>query len=220
MEGTATAARRRRTTGLPTAMAQVPFGVLRPVDAQEVYAQPRPEFRRLADAGLLHRTATGYYAVVPAQARDRPWLPTLEATAYGIAAATHGADGAILMGLSAARLHGALPRALAIAVVAVAKQRPRVALADRPASVLFVRRALDSLDAERVTTDLGTALVTSVEQTVLDLAHRPGLGGVPAEARAAVLALWLRCDPKRLGELAVGQRLGAALERVRQRAEG
>ena len=64
----------------------------------------------------------------------------LEAVAYGICAADYGADAVVLMGLSAARLHGAVPRALAVAVVAVGKNRPNLTLGDRDALVVFVRR--------------------------------------------------------------------------------
>lgn len=142
------------------------------------------------------------------------WRPSLEAAAAGIAAAAYGIDRAVLMGLSAARLHGALPRAVAVAVVAVPKQREPMLLTDRPAQVLFVRRDVDRLDAERAITDLGPALITGVEQTVLDLAHRPELGSVPAEARAAVRALLARTDHEVLDRLAAEQRLGAARDRA------
>lgn len=144
-------------------------------------------------------------------------MPTLEAAAFGIAAADYGPD-AVLMGLSAARLHGAIPRALAVAVVAVPKQRPVLNLSDRAAHVRFVRRDVGRLDAERLPTDLGTALATGVEQTLLDLAHRPDLGGAEDEAWAAVAALWPRADHDMLEFLAGRQRLRAALERARQHA--
>lgn len=206
---------RTKSTGLPAKLAQVPFRVLRPADGNDVYAYPQPEFRRLDSRGVLHRMATGYYAVVPADADRQTWLPTLEAAAYGIAA-DYGADEAILMGLSAARLHGAIPRALAVAVVAVPKQRPDLRLIDREATVIFVRRDTRRLDAERLRTDLGTALVTGVEQTILDLAHRPGRGGVEAEAKAAVAALWARSDENTLARLATQQRLRAAIGRAAQ----
>lgn len=199
---------------MPAELARIPHGVLRPVDAARVYSRPRPQVRRLMERGRLHRLATGYYAVVPAGHAGGGWLPTLEAAAYGIAAATHGAEEVVLMGVSAARLHGAIPRALAIATVAVPKQRPPVQLADRPARVVFVWRDTRRLDAERVATDLGSALVTGVEQTVLDLAHRPDLGDVPDEARAAVAALLPRCDRALLDRLAAEQRLRAARDRA------
>jgi hypothetical protein len=201
-------------------MARCPFGVLRPADARGVYANPGPEFARLTRRGLLHKIATGYYAVVPPDSTDRGWLPSVEAAAYGIAAADYGPDGVVLMGVSAARIHGALPRALAIAVVAVDRRRPRVVLSDREATVRFVLRDTLRLDAERVSTDLGSALITTVEQTVLDLAHRPGLGGASADSREAVLVLWPRADQARLDTIAQEQRLRAALGRARDWAQG
>ena len=92
--------------------------------------------------------------------------------------------------------------------------RPPLQLADRQAQVIFVRRHISRLDVERCPTELGSALITSAEQTVLDLAHRPSLGGSPAEARQWVAALWPRTHPELLAELAGKQRLGAALERA------
>lgn len=210
---------RHRASGLPPALSRHSFRVVRPVDAASLYANASHEFARLADRGLLHKVATGYYALVPAGFTDRTWLPPLEAAAYGIAAADYGPD-AVLMGLSAARLHGAVPRAVAVAVVATPVNRRNVALVDREARVVFVRRDTSRLDAERLVTDLGRALVTTVEQTVLDLAHRPTLGGVPDEALAAVRALWVRADSSVLHELAGAQRLRAALARARAWVEG
>jgi predicted transcriptional regulator of viral defense system len=201
--------------GLPPQLARRPIAVVRPADAAEVYAHPRPEFHRLVRRGLLHRLTNGYYAIVP---RDRigddNWRPSLEAAAVGIAAAAYGADHVVLMGLSAARLHGALPRAVGVAVVAVPRQRDPVDLVDRDARVLFVRRDPDALDAERLPTDLGQALVTGVEQTVLDLAHRPDLGDLHDEVRPAIQALLPRCDQTRLEELAGRQRRQAGLRRA------
>jgi hypothetical protein len=210
-----TSSTKRHARGLPAPLAQVPFGVLRPFDARDVYTNPRAEFRRLAAGGVLHRLAGGYYAVVPPSAYDRDWLPTVEAAAYGIAAANYGPDDAVLIGLSAARLHGAIPRALSVAVVAVPKQHLPIGLADREATIVFVRSATTRLDAERIRTDLGTALVATVEQTVLDLAHRPALGGAEEEALAAVRALWPRADVVRLDALAGRQRRRTTLARVR-----
>jgi predicted transcriptional regulator of viral defense system len=205
----------RHAAGLPPPLARRPYGVLRPTDAEGTYSQPRPEFRRLTDRGVLHRLAPGYYAVVPQHSHDRLWWPSLEATAYGIAAADYGPDNVVLMGISAARLHGAVPRALALAMVAVPKRRPQLALTDRKAIIQFALRDAHKLDAERTSTDLGTALVTTVEQTLLDLAHRPDKWATPGEARDAVVALWARADPEQLETLADAQRLKAALHRAR-----
>jgi predicted transcriptional regulator of viral defense system len=179
-----------------------------------VYAFPRQEFRRLAAGGVLHRLARGYYAVVPPAAYDRTWVPSLEAAGYGIGAADYGPDAVAVMGLSAARLHGALPRGLGVAVVAVPKQRPPLPLAERSARVVFVKRDVGRLEVERVGADLGPLLVTTVEQTVLDLAHRPELGGAPGEVVPAVRALWPRVDAGVLARIAGGQGLGAAAGRV------
>lgn len=216
---TVKARRERSARGLPPTLARVPFGLIRPVDAREVYAYPGPEFQRLVERGVLRRVATGYYAIVPPSAHGLEWMPSLEAVAYGIGAADYGPAYVTLMGLSAARLHGGIPRALATAVVAVPKQRPPVALADRPGRITFVRRDVDRLQAERMTTDLGAALVTTIEQTVLDLARRPELGGAAAEARTGVHALWSRVDSEELIQIARAQRLGAAADRARAWAE-
>lgn len=204
--------------GLPAKLVQRPLRVLRPQDASPVYAHPRPEIARLARAGVLHPLARGFYAVVPPdRAGDRTWRPSLEAAAVGIAAAQHNADEVVLMHLSAARVYGAVPRALGVAVVAVPRQRPSLRLADRDAHVVFVERDTARLDAERVGTDLGPALVTTVEQTVLDLARRPALGGVEEEAWSAVRALLSRTDHDVLWRLAGEQRLRAPLRRAQTR---
>lgn len=204
----------RATGGLPAALLRRPMRVVRPQDAADLYAFPRPEFARLSSAGALHRLAAGYYAVVPADQTDRDWRPELEAAALGIAAADQGADAVALMGLSAARVHGAIPRALGVAVVAAAGHRRTLHLTDREATVVFVRRDVGRLDCERRQNELGRGLVTTVEQTLLDLAARPSLGGLPDEAEAAVQALIPRADQEVLRELAVVQRRRATLERL------
>jgi predicted transcriptional regulator of viral defense system len=174
----------------------------------------------LEAAGVIQRVATGYYAVVPPSARGRPWLPSLEAVGYGIAAADYGPQLAALMGVSAARMRGAIPRGLGTAVVAVPKQRPPVVLKDRPARVVFVKRDVGRLEVDRLTADLGPALVTTIEQTVLDLAHRPELGGVPDEARAAVRDLWARVDNEEMRRIGAAQRLSTAFRRAETWATG
>ena len=55
--------------------------------------------------------AHGFYCEVPAAADPARWKPTLEAAAAGIAAA-YGDRVPVLMGLTAARMHQALPRAI------------------------------------------------------------------------------------------------------------
>jgi hypothetical protein len=171
--------------------------------------------RRLERLGVLHRLAHGYYAVVPQDQIGASWMPTLEAAAAGIATARFGPARAPLMGVSAARLHGALPRVLAVAIVAAPAQHDPIALLDRPASVRFVKRDTSRLDVETVRTELGRAQVTSIEQTVLDLARRPPLDVAEDQIPDALQALLPRCEPDVLDELAHRQRLRSALARAR-----
>ena len=203
-----------RAAGLPPVLLRRPMRVVRPQDAAGLYSFPRPEFARLWRLGLLHRLASGYYAIVPADQTDRAWLPELEAAALGIAAADQGADAVALMGLSAARVHGAIPRALGVAVVAAAGHRTELRLLDRDARVVFARRDVRKLDCERRPNELGHGLVTTVEQTLLDLAARPDLGRLPDEARAAAKALLPRADQETLRQLATAQRRRAVLDRL------
>lgn len=206
---------RPTATAVPTVLAARDVRVLRPIDAALVYAHPRAEVARLSRRSVLLKLATGYYAVVPpANVGDQAWRPSLEAAAWGIAAADYGTDAVALMGLSAARVHGAVPRALAVAVVAVPKQRPRLTLEGYAAEAAFVKRVASRLDLERHQLELGDAYVTTIEQTVLDLASRPQLGDVPEEAAAAARALLLRADRELLRDLAVAQRRQASLRRL------
>jgi predicted transcriptional regulator of viral defense system len=190
----------------------------RAADAAVVYAHPAPQLRRLEQLGVLHRLAHGYYTVVPQDQISTNWMPTLEAAAAGIAAARFHPDRAPLMGVSAARLHGALPRALAVAIVAAPAQHDPITLLDRPASVRFVKRDMTRVDVETVPTELGRALVTSIEQTVLDLARRPALNVAEDQIPDALRALLPRCEPEVLEELARRQRLRSALARARDLA--
>ncbi len=187
-------------------------------DAIIAYAHPASQLRRLEQLRVLHRLAHGYYTVVPQDQIGTGWMPTLEAAAAGIAAARFHPARAPLMGVSAARVHGALPRALAVAIVAAPTQHDPITLLDRPASVRFVKRDTTRVDVETVTTELGRALVTSIEQTVVDLARRPALGVAEDQIPEALRALLPRCEPEVLDELARRQRLRSALARARDLA--
>jgi predicted transcriptional regulator of viral defense system len=204
----------KHTTAVPTALAAKPLKTFRPAQAGETYAYPAPEIARLTDLGLLHRLTDGYYVVVPQELVGRSWMPSLELAAAGIATAIYGPDNIVLMGVSAARLHGVIPRALATAVVAVPRQHRPITLTDRQALVQFVKRDTARLDAERFDTTLGPTLVTTPEQTVLDLAHRPDLGDSEIEIPAAVAALHERSDKDVLRTLATEQRRLASLQRA------
>lgn len=208
----------RRTSGLPAKLAGLPMRTFRTADAAIAYAHPAPQLRRLEQLGVLHRLAHGYYTAVPQDQIGTGWMPTLEAAAAGIAAARFHPARAPLMGVSAARVHGALPRALAVAIVAAPTQHDPITMLDRPASVRFVKRDTARVDVEMVTTELGRALVTSIEQTVLDLARRPALDVAEDQIPEALRALLPRCEPDVLDELARAQRLRSALARARDLA--
>ena len=152
---------RKHSTAVPASLAAHPLGTFRPAQARHTYAHPAAEVARLHERGLLHRLADGYYVVVPQDMVGRSWMPGLEAAAAGIASAIHGRDSVVVMGVSAARLHGAIPRALATATAAVPQQHRPITLSDRPAVVRFVKRNTQGLDAERYDTELGSTLVTT-----------------------------------------------------------
>ena len=206
---------RERETGLPAALRALPFGVTRPKALTGTYANPRAQTARLVRRGLLTPLAAGNYAIPPRAYVGRPWRPTIEAAAVGIAAAKVGLDAAVLAGLSAARLHGAVPRAIGVAVVAVPRQMRAVTIPGVGRAVFTVADTA-AMAAELRPTELGDALVATVEQTVLDLAHGPALGGLPAVAAEAIRALLPRCDHQELARLAATQRRGRALARLRR----
>ncbi|MGL5928212.1 MAG: type IV toxin-antitoxin system AbiEi family antitoxin [Dermatophilaceae bacterium] len=181
-----------------------------------VYAHARQQLARLERAGLLHRLAEGYFAVVPQERVGSGWMPTLEAAAAGVAAADFGARGFALMGISAARIHHVVLRAVGVATIAAPRRRRAVVLADRNAIVRFLTRDLGIMQLEVMETELGRCLVATPEQTLLDLAHRPDKDGVAEDVAPALRALAPRCDAGVLAEIAGKQRLGRALDRVRR----
>jgi hypothetical protein len=172
----------------------------------------------LVRAGLLFPMARGYYVRVPPDSRGDPtWRPDLPAAALGIGQADVGVEGAVLMHLSAARLLGALPWDLAVAVVALDRQRAPLQVLG--GTVHFVRRDISTLDVRRVTTVLGPGWATTPEQTLLDLAHRPDFGGADqAVVAEAVTALTATVDWPTARRLADSQRRRATLQRVAPRA--
>jgi AbiEi antitoxin C-terminal domain/Transcriptional regulator, AbiEi antitoxin len=194
--------------------ARAPLRTIRTKDLAEVYAHPRQAARALERRGLLHRLAHGFYCAVPAEHNPALWRPTIEAAAAGIASAIYGDRVPVLTGLTAARVHRALPRAIGVAFTAVPAQRRPLQLVDRAGRIHFVSRAVARLDAVLVTTDLGQALATTPEQTVLDLA-RADPRGQDDDAQEAIDALWPECDQAALAEIAGRQRMRATLARLR-----
>lgn len=191
-------------------LAGLPLGVGRPAEFADRFANPSQELKRLADAGAVLRLAHGVYLLAPLGARPG-WRPELELAAMAWATATYGDRVPVLMGLGAARFHQAIPRAIGVTVVALPVQhRPIDILGGR---VVFMARDVDTIHARTEATPLGELLVTSVEQTLVDLVARPTLGGLPGEALAAARHLSERADLELARDLAVRQRRAAPLTR-------
>ena len=80
-----------------------------------------------------------------------------------------------------------------MATVAVPKQRPT--LDTGAGRIVFVKRDVTRLDIERVDTQLASGWVTTLDQTLLDLAARPTLGGMAEQDTVeAIRALASRAD--------------------------
>lgn len=188
--------------------------VVRPQDATW-WAAPSKELAALARDGLIASPAHGYYVVPPPQyVGDHRWRPTLEGFALAFAQRVEDAATVALMGVSAARMHGAFPRAVAVAVVTLPSQRRP--LRTTWGRVVPVTRDLSQLDTLVTETDLVEGWVTSIEQTLLDLADRPQLAHLPGEqVSESLVALGMRADWDRVARLADAQRKKAAWLRAR-----
>lgn len=195
-------------------LASLKRGVLRPRDAMEMYSQPARQFNYWEKEGVLLKAAHGYYVHIPEAARGTNWRPEVEALALGIGQADYGKSEVALMHISAARTLGALPRALAVAVLAVPKRRPD--LETNYGRIIFVQRDVSSLKKIRIETELATGWCTSVEQTALDLAGRPNLvKGLTEVTQDAARTLYGRVDEKKLQTILKVQRMGTALIRLK-----
>ncbi len=192
---------------------RAPLRTIRTAELAFAYAHPRQEAREFERLGLLHRLAHGIYCAVPPESDPMTWRPTLEAASAAVATALYGDRVPVLTGLTAARMHRALPRAIGVGYVAVPTRRRALRLADREGEIRFVMRAVSELDAVAMATELGQTLVTTAEQTVLDLA-RADAREEDLDAQQAINALWPQCDPAVLEEIAGRQRMRATLRRV------
>lgn len=204
-----------REAAVPTDVLIQPTLLLTGKSAAAVYAQPAAELKRLTDAGAVVKIARGYYAAVPIGKQSTSWLPSMEDLAAGLASAVYGPGNGALWGLSAARAHGALPRAIATGYAFGPTQHRPIALLLRQGEVQFRKRDPDRLDIEYLDTELGPGLVTSVAQTILDLStrHFEGDGDLRTEA---VRNLMNVVDRDELADLATRVRGLAALNRARQ----
>lgn len=123
------------------------------------------------------------------------------------------------MGPSAARLLNAIPRALGAATVSVIKQRPGLQAA--AGRIRFVTRDVGGLDRQRIRTELGQGWMTTPEQTLVDIADRPTLGGltvVDAAETAETLTDMAEIDLAL--HLATAQRKRRAHDRIAAAREG
>lgn len=204
---------------VPAGLLAMQPPVFRPRDV-DFWSNPAKELSRLAAAGAVAAPVHGYYVVVPhGRVGDGSWRPTIEGFALALAQRVADADRVALVGVSAARLHGALPRALATAVVAVGEQRR--ALKTEWGDIVFVARDVGVLDVQRADTDLTMGWVTTIEQTMLDMADRPTLGGIdPLAASDVLAALAPRAEWDVVADLARRQRRRAAYARARWVADG
>ena len=199
---------------LPGQLTTAPLRTVRPLMLRDVYANPEKELVRLRQRGIVVRIAPGTYTAKPdtvALAVD--WRPPFEHAAMAYATAQYGDRVPVLFGIGAARLHHAIPRAIAVTVVAVPEQHRQVALAGG-GLVIFTRADVTALDARLETVAIGVFLVTTPEQTLIDLMARPGLGGMPDEARDAARTLAARVDRDRVSAL-VAPRPKTVQQRVR-----
>jgi hypothetical protein len=138
----------------------------------------------------------------------------MEAAGLAVATAIFGPGVPVLMGASAARLLRVVPRALDVATVAVPRQHRDICLIDGGV-IRFVMRDVERLDArQEAVPDLGLGLVTTEEQTVLDLAKRGDAALGESGVAEAITALLSRCDRGTLERLAREQHLRSALARV------
>ena len=198
-----------------TALARRPMSSARAGDLSDDFMWPRQELKRLTDTGAVTRLAQGVYTLTPLGARPG-WLPELEVAAMAWATATYGDRIPVLMGLGAARFRGVIPRAIGVTVVALPVQHRPMEIAG--GRVVFVARNVEALRARTETTELGEMLVSTPEQTFVDLVARPGLGGMATEADAAAHHLSSRVDLRLAVQLAAQQKRAAPLAKFMQTA--
>lgn len=200
---------------VPASALVAPTLMLTGRSASSVYAQPAAELARLARRGAAIKLARGFYAAVPVGKSADSWLPSLEATAAGIASAIYGVGNGAIWGLSAARVHGALPRALSVGYAMGPTQHGTVELIDRPGRVEFRCRDTQRLELEFFDTDLGPGLVTSIAQTILDLSSSE-FAAFDDPRSEAVRNLMAMVEPRELEVLSERVRGKAALARANQ----
>lgn len=185
----------------PVQIAAAPLRTVRPLMLRHVYANPEKELVRMRTNGQVVRIAPGTYTLKPDDLDPAtPWRPMFEEAAMAYATAQYGNRVPILYGLGAARFHHAIPRAIGTTVIAVPQAHRPVTLTDG-GRVVFTTTDVEQLDARLEQGKLGRFMVTTPEQTLVDLINRPRLGNLPTVAAAAVTELQPRIDRNRLASL-------------------
>jgi len=195
-------------------LATVDQYILRPRDFDDRWIHD--DMARMEANGAILRVARGAYVLVPeAQRRPNPaWRPNIERVALGLAAATYGRNHVALIGPSAARAHGAIPRAASIATVSYPSTRPRD-IQTIVGTVRTYRRTIDKMDVVRVSNDVVNGLVTSREMTMLDLASNTPKWPLLDDSRLEALRLLsTRVDWDLLDNLASSYRKKSAQRRL------
>ncbi len=85
---------------------------VRAADLAHVYSHPGPQLAILERRGVVHKLAYGFYCGVPSEYVGVARRPTIEAATAAVATVMYGDCIPVLTGLTAARLHRALPRAI------------------------------------------------------------------------------------------------------------
>lgn len=201
-------------TPLPRSIAARSVKIVRPRDATGTYTNPAVQFHRLANAGKLVRVAHGYYAIPPPEwSGDADWRPTPESLALGIGIADYGRDDVVLSGVSAARLLGIPPRAIATAVVSIPVRRPPIDTIS--GSITFWHRSTAKLDFSKVRTEIATGWSATAEQALLDVADHPERGSLPVSTATEVIRLLApRVDWYQVHDLSIRQQKRAAYARA------
>lgn len=203
----------KRVSTVPSGALVHPTLMVTVQSASAVYAHPAGEVKRLEATGALLKVARGYYIAVPIHKRNGHWLPSMEAIAAGMSVSIYGPDDGAIWGLSAARIHGCLPRAISTGYACGPRQHRKIDLVARDGDVQFMKRDTERLDLELFNSEIGPALVTSVAQTILDLGRRE-FNAESSTRTEVVRNLMSQVDTSELINLAARSRGQTALKRA------
>lgn len=193
-------------------LAAAPMRAVRPLMLRNIYANPEKELVRIRNNGRLVQIAHGTYLVKPDTiGAEQQWIPPFEEAAMAYATAQYGDRVPILIGIGAARFHHAIARAIGVTVIAVPEQHRPVVLRTGGRIVFTTTTNMDQIDARPERTSLGTMLVATPEQNLIDLIERPQLGDMPEQATEAAEVLVASIDRDRLNLLI--ERLPKAAQR-------